>query len=305
MNRSKSIQKTLLEQVRSRYLLQTALVIILAVLLSACQPADAPAAPPSDGDSQTTEGESEGPTIQSDWESSPHADTFVVDSNDENNKCARCHAPVKYVPSMDDLPAGCYSCKFEIDDPLPYIPENEWSPVECMVCHQVDRSNNVSPEVKWLEIAAIKEYAEVETVSQLCQKCHIGSGLADHLEITLGGAHESYVCTDCHDAHTTTSSSCTASGCHDDWQSIEPPIVGHDSDHQAVSCVACHDASDLPVGPDENADGMWVAFLNTTDEATSVPFTSHNIQLEVSCERCHFADNPWELSTDIEVAPAS
>lgn len=285
------------------------LIVLLVIALSACQPAGDPPAstsPVEGASQQPAEEESDANTIQADWESSPHAETYVVDANDENNTCARCHAPVNWVPSMDDLPSACFSCKFEIKDPPPFIAETDWTPIECKVCHEVDRNNNVAPEFKWLEIAAIDEYADVESASALCQKCHIGADLPDHMPVEVAGVHETLLCTECHDAHST-SSSCTAAGCHDDWQAGDPPIVGHDSDHENVSCVACHDGGDLDVGPEENASEQWLTFVSYTmdGETTSAPFTSHNIQLEVSCERCHFAGNPWALSTDVETASGS
>lgn len=292
---------------RKSYLLMVGLIIFL-IALSACQPDDpGPAAPPaSENPGQATEAEPEADTIEAGWKAGPHADTFVTDASNENSACARCHAPLNWVPTMDDLPSGCYSCKFEIEDPPPFIPENEWTPIECKVCHEVDRNNNVAAEFKWLEIAAIDEYAEVESATALCQKCHTGAGLPDHMSIEVLGVHSTLACTECHDAHST-ASACAASGCHEDWRTLDPPIVGHDSDHEAVSCVACHDAGSLAVGPDEGADNRWLTFASHTadGETVSAPFTSHNLQRDVACERCHFADNPWGLSAEVDAGPVS
>lgn len=306
MSRSRIIQGTPIERFCCKYSRRIVLAIFLVVALSACQPTDDSGSSPTNADGQPAEATLDPNAIQSDWDGSPHADTYVVDLNNENNACAQCHAPVSFVPSMDDIPSGCFSCKFEIEDPLPFIPETEWTPIECRVCHEVDRNNNVSSEFKWLEIAAIDEYAEVETASDLCLNCHTGSEMSDHQAIEVIGVHEALVCTECHDAHTTYSS-CSSSGCHDDWQSIEPAIAGHDADHQNVSCVACHDASDLDVGPGEDADEQWHAFVSYSadGETITTPFSSHNIQREVSCDRCHFSDNPWDLASDIEAVPAS
>ena len=38
--------------------------------------------------------------IQASWEGSSHADTFVLDEEGNNNTCARCHAPIVWLPSM-------------------------------------------------------------------------------------------------------------------------------------------------------------------------------------------------------------
>ena len=57
--------------------------------------------------------------IQAAWQSSPHADTFILDLNGQNNTCARCHAPINWSPSMDELPESCFACKFELEAPPP------------------------------------------------------------------------------------------------------------------------------------------------------------------------------------------
>jgi hypothetical protein len=75
------------------------------------------------------------------------------------------------------------------------------------------------------------------------------------------------------------------------------PVVGHDEDHQMVSCAACHDGSDMKVGA-LDGESLWYTFIFGEDEEM-YPFYSHNIVLEVSCERCHYADNPWDLSDNV------
>jgi hypothetical protein len=234
--------------------------------------------------------------IQSSWEGSPHADTFILDEQGNNNTCARCHSPMVWLPSMDDVPESCLVCKFELSDPPPLIPESEWVMVECNICHKVDKKGNVEPEYAWLEIAQIEEYAEVESTTELCQKCHTEVELSGHAVPHLGGAHANYECTDCHDAHGTLAS-CTAVGCHDDVIDSATPIPGHDEDHELVSCVACHDAGELEVDLDEEL-GIWTTFVTDSfGEWEKIPLISHNTILQAPCERCHYADNPWNLST--------
>ena len=77
--------------------------------------------------------------IEAAWLSSPHADAFVLDVEGNNNTCARCHAPVNWLPSMDDLPESCFTCKFELEDPPPYIAESDWVDIPCYVCHEKDK----------------------------------------------------------------------------------------------------------------------------------------------------------------------
>lgn len=240
-------------------------------------------------------------TIQVSWQNGPHADTYVVNSDGENSKCARCHSPINWIPTMDDMPESCFACKFEIDPPPPLVSEAEWEHIQCKVCHPVDRKGNVEAEFAWLEIPVIEEYAEMESPTELCQKCHTESDAPEHEVVQLGGAHSDFVCTDCHNAHDTITS-CGAAGCHDEVLPPNDTIPGHDEEHLVTSCVACHDASGLEVGPSEES-GIWITFISTSTDGDikSIPFTSHNTVLEASCERCHFPNNPWELSSEINL----
>ena len=242
--------------------------------------------------------------IQAAWESSAHASTYVLDDLGGNMKCARCHAPVNWIPSIDDVPAACLACKFELEEPPPLVPEGEWEHIPCRYCHEEDRRGNISPEIAWLEIAQIGEYSDVATPTELCLKCHNEIDLPGHALAELGGAHADYECTQCHEAHAVTAS-CAAAGCHDDVIDPASPIAGHDDDHLLVSCVACHDAGGLEVGPVEES-GVWMTFftvLSAEGDASVVPFTSHNTVLEAPCERCHYAGNPWGLSDSVSSAP--
>lgn len=302
-----------------RSLIVWGLVVFFASGLTACQtegdisPTESEAssshpAQPSQGDAQSNpvaptsipeESDPDPATIEVAWQSSPHADAFVQDAEGNNNTCARCHAPINWLPSMDDLPESCFACKFELEDPPPFIPENEWVDIPCNVCHEADRDENIQPEIAWLEIAPLGEYIAVASPTELCLKCHAPTDTLRHGDVLLGGAHIDYECTGCHSAHDTTTS-CDVAGCHGDVIEPETPIPGHDADHQAVSCVACHDGSGMEVGPVEE-QALWTTF--TTDPSGSgsdiYPFTSHNIVLESNCDRCHFVDNPWGLSADV------
>jgi hypothetical protein len=238
--------------------------------------------------------------IEAAWQSSPHADTFILDANGQNNTCARCHAPINWMPSMADLPESCYACKFELEDPPSTIAESDWNDIPCNICHKVDKKGNVEAEFAWLEIAPLGEYADVASPSELCLKCHTAADVPGHSTIQLGGDHPDYICTDCHSAHDT-STSCDAVGCHPDV--IEPvtPIPGHDQDHRSVTCGACHDASGMEVGPDKES-GLWTTFISGSaeDGVDRFPYTSHNVVLDARCDRCHFVNNPWGLSDTVK-----
>jgi hypothetical protein len=302
-----------------KYLILCSLVFLFTFGLAGCQtgsetPAAAvetqvlpteqpsPSDPPGNQVAPTNtpeESEPDPAAIEAAWKSSPHADSFVLDANGQNNTCARCHAPINWMPSMDDLPESCYACKFELEDPPPTIAESEWSDIPCNICHKVDKKGNVQAEYAWLEIAPLGEYAEVASPIELCLKCHAPLDIPGHGTVQLGGDHPDYVCTDCHSAHDTTTS-CDAVGCHPDVIEPATPIPGHDKDHQSVTCGACHDASGMEVGPDEES-GLWTTFVSGSTDAGigSFPFTSHNVVLEASCDRCHFVNNPWDLSDSV------
>ena len=257
---------------------------------------------PIDSGSEEKETDPEAITIE--WENSAHADTYVVDEAGKNNACAKCHAPIEWSPTLEDLPESCFTCKFELSEPPSVIAESQWQSITCKVCHETDKKGNVAPEFSWLEVAALEEYTPVENVNELCLKCHAPSNLPEHIAIVVGGAHAEFLCTGCHNAHTLTTS-CGESACHETLQDPEKIIPGHDEDHINVACEACHDASGLDVGPVEET-GIWTTFapwsvdLEGNTESGLTPFVSHNTVLEASCDRCHFANNPWNLTVDIE-----
>lgn len=253
-------------------------------------------APPAVPTPPAADAEPDPAAIQGAWESSPHADTYILDAEGQNNTCARCHAPINWLPAMEDLPESCFACKFELEPPPPTIAEGEWVHIPCKVCHKVDKKGNVEPEIAWLEIAPLDEYISVASPSELCLKCHAAADISGHATVDVGGAHPGYECNQCHSAHDT-KASCDTPGCH-----VEPtdPIPGHDSDHQAVSCVACHDGSGMEVGPDEETS-IWTTFITKPTEGGTerFAFTSHNVVLDAKCDRCHFVGNSWGLTESV------
>lgn len=298
-----------------KYIVVCTLFFVLLIGLAGCKAEDSP--PPAATDSPTSPQsgqlsqdktqdvptapealpvakESDPETIDADWQSSSHADTFVMDDQGQNNTCARCHAPVEWSPSMEELPESCFVCKFELKDPPPLIPETDWTNISCKVCHEVDKKDNIQPGFAWLEIAPLGEYSAVASATELCLKCHAPVDIPNHGSVTLSGAHQGYECTQCHSAHST-AASCTTAGCHGDSS-----IAAHDDFHQDVSCAACHDGSGLEINLDETT-GLWIPYLPGTP-GTSVDkfaFTSHDTSLEVDCGRCHFVNNPWDLSDSV------
>lgn len=95
-------------------------------------------------------------------------------------------------------------------------------------------------------------------------------------------------------------------GCHQDV--LQPPVApeavtaGHLLSHKNVSCVACHDAAGLEVRRLE-PDQHFMTFRTTVIESLGRPvtsaYTSHMLQRQVNCARCHYAGNPWGLRESV------
>ncbi len=272
-------------------------------VLSACQSASTPAAGPTQpGDApvssrpEANQDPKDPAIIQTAWQGSAHADTFVMGANNENTPCARCHSPANWTPTMDELPQSCYSCKFEVPPPDPVVEQSKWESIQCKICHKVEKKK-VDTKIVWLEIPQIDQYAEVASNTELCLKCHVEAEVPGHAAIQVAGAHAQMACTDCHDAHSTTAS-CSTSGCHTAIDNASAAVPGHDENHKTVSCIACHDASKMEVGPVEG--GAWTTFLPASaGGADKTAFASHNIQKAAACERCHFAGNSWGLKESV------
>ena len=236
--------------------------------------------------------------VNKEWAASAHADTYVLSAEGKNSICAACHAPVQWIPSMEDMPESCTSCKFEVDPPPPVLAEADWTHVECRVCH-AEKKSEIQPEVLWLEIAPIEEYAQVSSHSELCLNCHLAGEVVGHVDVQVQGDHQGYGCTECHQAHSL-EASCGDAGCHKDVLEPDSGIPGHDDDHALVGCEACHDAGGQRVGAHPEVD-IWTTFIPLVSEEDEWrPFVSHDIELEVSCERCHYEGNPWELPSEPE-----
>jgi hypothetical protein len=230
--------------------------------------------------------------IERAWQNSAHADTYLVDSNGHNNSCAQCHGPINWMPSMDTIPESCFTCKFELEDPPPYIAEEEWADIPCKVCHELNKKDEVEPDYKWLAIAPIDEYEDVESTTELCQKCHFAEEPREgHLWVSVVGPHEEQTCTNCHNPH---DGSASCINCHTELDFSTARISGHDPDHELIPCVVCHDGSGLAAGI--NAETNLWELLRESSEGNLAVSNTHNITLEALCDRCHFAGNPWELS---------
>ncbi len=191
--------------------------------------------------------------------------------------------------------------------------------VVCSDCHLTE-NGVVLKEVSWRN-QQTGQYQVVTNTSALCGNCHEG--------ISSVGSHLSFSCTECHDPHEAIAS-CTDSGCHSTipttfFELPATPTGGHPAsgsgfcggtnchavatavastagfihgaEHALVSCDACHDASQMRVDPSPD-DGRWWTWrkVETSGQVFNESGTSHNIQREVDCARCHFENNPWGLN---------
>ncbi len=295
-------------------------LILVTLILAGCQPTEVikevqvtvvvepTAVPPEPFADQSA--------YHADWEAGPHS--TYDQGHGPNDWCARCHSPQNWNPEATiGRPPNCVSCKFPnqdmtVGDGNVLIEEEDWKAIPCESCHVM--VDGYATESAWLNPISM-EYVSVSNPTELCEKCHVtttgnafGSGV-DH-KITFGGsAHLNYggfigdqapptFCTDCHDPHTAEPKQCVE--CHaEDIESAEHAGGMYGVMKDTVTCMACHDASGADVGPhpDEGND-IWVTQLTEVGRGgpTTSAIISHSIVFEVACDRCHFADNTWELT---------
>lgn len=235
--------------------------------------------------------------FEEDFQVSGHAAGYDLGKG-PNTFCAHCHSPLDWDPmAHPDPPPNCVSCKFEFEDEAriavsnPLIPEADWHGITCAVCH-VGEDEQVNPELAWFD-AEVDGYETVANPGELCEKCHRDTETLRH-QRDLTGVHADFQCTQCHQAHSVRAS---CSDCH----TLDQDHLGTDIAHAYIDCTACHDASGMQVGPRE--DGLvWTSFRTVAllGRESSEPYQSHSLQRMVDCTRCHFPDNPWDLTVEIE-----
>lgn len=261
--------------------------------------------------------------VQAAWAGSPHGNTYDPGKG-PNTYCSRCHSPQNWDPEAHpDAAPNCVTCHFaheeemRVAETMDFVSEEDWVGINCETCHMVDGEYIDTTSIAWFNPIST-EYIPMATPNQLCEQCHLDSkGVSetggrgvDH-KIELGGsAHANWAatigerrpdyCTDCHDPHTQQPMACVS--CHEEVLTL-PTHVGENLGpvHLAkIDCIACHDASgsDVAPNPDETMGGRWTTVetsVSRSGETSVVPVVSHSVQWEVSCDRCHFAENPWEL----------
>ena len=258
------------------------------------------------------------------WATGAHGNTYGLGKG-PNTYCSRCHSPQNWDPSTRvDRPPNCVTCKMPMDEEvrnastMEFVEEADWVGINCETCHRVDENGITDGRLAWLDVVS-NTYEAINTPNEMCQKCHLttagvratgGSGVTH--EIVLGGsAHRNWAgemprserpqyCSDCHDPHTLAPSACE--DCHMDIRTSDTHMGGLNSIMlDKVTCMACHDADEMEVGPHPEPEmgGMFttlVSSVSRSGEPTTEYVKSHSIQWQVACDRCHFAENPWELS---------
>ncbi len=271
--------------------------------------------------------------IISEWQGSPHGNTYAPGKG-PNTYCSRCHSPQNWDPeSRPGTPPNCITCHFaheeemRVAETMDFVEEADWVGINCDTCHVVEGDMIDATGIAWYAPIA-GEYVSVATPNELCEQCHTNStGVSetggrgvDHEIVLSGSAHNNWAatlgdrrpeyCSDCHNPHTQEPMGCM--DCHEGMADLETHAGGGELNAQhlaAVDCIGCHDASGSEVGP--NPDVEDYSFFTTIEtgmsrggEMTVSTIISHSVQWTVSCDRCHFADNEWELSVLTETGEA-
>jgi hypothetical protein len=302
-------------------------LVLIAVLLYACAPVATPEPTPMPSPIPPTATPTPLPDQSkewADWEAGPHSADYDLGKG-PNTMCTRCHSPQNWIPGSKAAKApNCVTCKFPTDKELRIAPsfaeggmdlvtEDQWVGIPCAQCHVVDENGIANPELAWLAPISLT-YEEINIPNELCEKCHTNAagakvssaGLSANHEVILGGsAHLNYAgewpqadrpkyCTDCHNAHTGETKQCV--DCHTDTADTHTRVSAM---MDKVTCMACHDASKSQVGFAVEG-GPFTTILTSPGRgggpATVSAVVSHSVVYMVSCNRCHYENNPWGLT---------
>lgn len=197
-----------------------------------------------------------------------------------------------------------------------------------LICEQCHSSSGgiITGGLIWKDENTSQEEI-ISTSTEVCVKCHVEQISHDQIDTSITLAYKDFTCTDCHEPHNLqancstchsdieeiinaqiakpgnhnpngdiTSYMCGGSSCHELNKEMTDTSVYHQPIHSTVPCVVCHDVSGLPVT--RAVDQTWVTTGNITQTNASKidAVVSHVIGNEVNCLKCHFSDNPWDLT---------
>jgi hypothetical protein len=232
---------------------------------------------------------------RAEWERSAHAETFDRGMG-ANTTCARCKSPLNWDPvaseAMQTQALNCGACKRTPGAPRPElaggtaVAESDWKQIGCAVCHKPAGDSYETAPAFWDQ--AREQYVPVADATELCGHCHEGQHGFEVLEEQAASpAHRGWSCVRCHGPHGDRTVQCT--DCHDPNRG--KGTADH-ARHTQVNCSACHDAGGLSIWHDTYPESKHygeVIALRFAHALTS--WTSHEIALEVRCERCHHPAN--------------
>jgi hypothetical protein len=226
---------------------------------------------------------------RAEWSQSKHANTYDS-SVGANTTCASCKSPRNWDPANLALEAAhdCAACKripgaarLELSGG-DVVPQSEWKNIGCEICHQP-----MGGDSYWTGIAfwdqANQGYEPIESVGELCAKCHEGQHGFEVVEEQRNSiAHNQWGCTLCHGTHGSPSA-CT--DCHDPAESTG--ASEHDR-HPGVNCTACHDQGGLNIWLDDELNARHSGkYIPRKFAHTLTSWPSHNLSKQINCLRCH------------------
>ncbi|MEW6717354.1 MAG: hypothetical protein AB1345_07620 [Chloroflexota bacterium] len=187
--------------------------------------------------------------------------------------CEKCHLDTQTLRHKRDLGEGVHST-FECTT----CHDAHSVKANCINCHSIVMSDT--------PLATLEHPSAVS--NEGCRRCHPQAWDKHDREIRLSGNDN---CMACHDELVVDTTQALAQ-------------MAHNVAHSAVSCIACHDASGLEVGPIEGQN-LWVTFRTVTllGRSQTEPYQSHNLQRVVDCGRCHYSGNPWGLTDTVFSSP--
>jgi hypothetical protein len=197
---------------------------------------------------------------------------------------------------------NCNECKRIPGAPRPElqsgvpVAQDAWRDIPCDICHiPVDGSYHTGIAY-WDQSAS--QYVPVESPMELCAHCHEGQhGFEVVEEQRASLVHVDMVCTDCHGAHGSPSS---CEDCHNPTIGIGAPEHVR---HQNVNCTGCHDAGGLSIWLEKDPNSPHFGeYITRRFAHTLTSWPSHNLQLEVECERCHHPKDIYSPAVDPETS---
>jgi predicted CXXCH cytochrome family protein len=194
---------------------------------------------------------------------------FYETVTDSTAICGRCHLDnetLNHERKLGDGPHGEFECIRCHDE--------HSAEADCSDCHPI----NLTGKPHFID-----EHVDVIGNGD-CVECHAGAFQNHDMSIQQAGDDN---CMGCH-------------GRLMGQTSIALIQYGHSEQHGNVRCVACHDASGFDVGPVEDTN-VWMTHRTTEfmGQTSTAPYQSHNLQLLIECQRCHYQDNLWDLDPEI------